>query len=561
MLRTLSIRNILLIERLDLSFTPGLGVLTGETGSGKSILLDALSLAIGARADSELIRQGADQSIITAEFEVLDISKINFILSKHGISVGQNFALRRVVSIDGRSRAFIDDQAVSVALLRQIGGLLVEVHGQLEAHGLSDPTTHRNLVDAYGAYGELLGTVSEAFKTWITAVNNYDTANGNIEKTTREHEFLQHAIDELTLLDPKQNEELELASKRSFLMNAEKSIGSLQEVFKEFDQGNGIESTLRSVLQKVTKIADTGGDLFNDALASLDRALLETNEAISELERISAVIDLDPQELEKIEERLFKLRALARKHNVEVEKLPILLSEMSEQIAVLISGSSNLEGLLKEVDRTKEVYKSVAGMLSQERKATITKLDAAVTNELAPLKLEAASFHTRLVTLHENDWNEFGVESVSFEVKTNPNTATGPIQKVASGGELARITLALKVVLANAYAIPTVIFDEVDSGIGGAAAAAVGDRLSCLAIHSQILLVTHSPQVAARGTTHFQISKNINETGNITLVEELVSNARIEEIARMLSGAEITSEARAAAVSLLDANNKIGAAK
>ena len=256
MLRTLSIRNILLIERLDLSFTSGLGVLTGETGSGKSILLDALSLAIGARADSELIRQGTDQSIITAEFEVLDVSKLNLILSEHGISVAKNFILRRVVSLDGRSRAFIDDQAVSVALLRQIGGLLVEVHGQLEAHGLLDPSTHRNLVDAYGDYGELLGTVSAAFKTWVAAVNNYDKANANIEKVTREHEFLQHAIDELTLLDPKQNEELELASKRSFLMNAEKSIGSLQEVFKEFDQGNGIESTLRSILQKVTKIAD-----------------------------------------------------------------------------------------------------------------------------------------------------------------------------------------------------------------------------------------------------------------------------------------------------------------
>jgi DNA repair protein RecN (Recombination protein N) len=561
MLRTLSIRNILLIERLDLSFTSGLGVLTGETGSGKSILLDALSLAIGARADSELIRQGTDQSIITAEFEVLDASKLNLILSEHGISVAKNFILRRVVSLDGRSRAFIDDQAVSVALLRQIGGLLVEVHGQLEAHGLLDPSTHRNLVDAYGDYGELLGTVSAAFKTWVAAVNNYDKANANIEKVTREHEFLQHAIDELSLLDPKPNEEHELASKRSFLMNAEKSIGSLQEVFKEFDQGNGIESTLRSILQKVTKIADAGGDQFNDAIASLDRALLETNEAINELERISTVINLDPQELEKIEERLFKLRALARKHNVDVENLPNFLSEMLEQISVLTSGSNDLQYLLKEVERTKEVYTSAARKLSQERKATITKLDAAVTIELAPLKLEAASFHTRLVMLNENDWNQFGVESLAFEVKTNPNTATGPIQKVASGGELARITLALKVVLANAYAIPTVIFDEVDSGIGGAAAAAVGDRLSSLAKHSQILLVTHSPQVAARGTTHFQISKNINKTGNITLVGELVGNDRIEEIARMLSGAEITSEARAAAVSLLGSKQRFGGAQ
>ena len=557
MLRTLSIRNILLIERLDLSFNSGLGVLTGETGSGKSILLDALSLAIGVRADSELIRQGADQSTITAEFEIVDTSKINLILSEHGIRVDQNFTLRRVVSMDGRSRAFIDDQAVSVALLRQIGGLLVEIHGQLEAHGLLDPSSHRNLVDAYGNYGVLLGTVSAAFKVWVTAIDSYEKANENIEKTSREQEFLQHAIDELNALEPKQNEELELANKRNFLMNAEKSIVSLQEVFKEFDQGDGIESTLRTVIQKIKKIADAGGDQFNNAIASLDRALLETNEGISELERISTVIDLDPQELEKIEERLFKLRALARKHGVEVEKLPTLLSKLSEQIAILTNGSSNLQILLKEVERSKEVYKSVAGKLSQERKAVITKLDAAITVELAPLKLEAASFHTRLVTLNEGDWNEFGTESVSFEVKTNPNTATGPIQKVASGGELARITLALKVVLANAYAIPTVIFDEVDAGIGGAAAAAVGDRLSCLAKNSQILVVTHSPQVAAQGTTHFQISKSINKTGNVTSVGELVGNNRIEEIARMLSGAKITAEARAAAVSLLNSNHTI----
>ena len=561
MLRTLSIRNILLIERLDLTFNSGLGVLTGETGSGKSILLDALSLAIGARADSELIRQGTDQSIITAEFEVPDTSKLNIILSQHGIRVENNFSLRRVVSLDGRSRAFIDDQAVSVALLRQIGGLLVEVHGQSEAHGLLDSSTHRNLVDAYGNYATLLETVSTAFKVWTSAKNTYEKANENVEKTLREQGFLQHAFDELSELEPKQNEEHELASKRTFLMNSEKSIASLQEVFKEFNQENGVGSTLQTIIQKVKKIADTGGDQFNNVIESFDRALLETNEGISELERISAVIDLDPQELEKIEERLFRLRALARKHGVDVEKLPTLLIDISEQIAIFTSGSSNLQYLLKEVDTTREIYTSAAGKLSQERKAVINKLDAAITIELTPLKLEAASFHTRLIKLNESEWNESGTESVSFEVKTNPNTPTGPIQKVASGGELARITLPLKVVLANAYSIPTVIFDEVDTGIGGAAAAAVGERLSSLAKNSQILVVTHSPQVAARGSTHFQISKSINKTGNITLVGELNGDTRIEEIARMLSGTKITAEARAAAISLLGSSHRPGPVK
>ena len=555
MLRTLSIRNILLIERLDLSFVAGLGVLTGETGSGKSILLDALSLAIGARADSELIRQGADQSTITAEFEILDTLVINTILSEHGISIAQNFSLRRVVSADGRSRAFIDDQAVSVALLRQIGSLLVEVHGQLEAYGLLDPTTHRGFVDVYGDYEDLLDSVSSAFKTWRMAENIYQKAKTNIEKSTREEEFLQHAIDELKVLDPKLNEEHELASKRSLLMNAEKSIESLGEVFKELDQGNGIEATLRSVVHKVQKIADKAEGQFDNAITSLDRALLEINEGVGELERLSTVIDLDPLKLEKIEERLFKLRGLARKHNVDVEKLPILLSEMSEQLSVLINSASNLEVLLKDVERAKADYSMAAGKLSKERKKAINKLDAAVTMELVPLKLEAASFHTRLVMLEEREWNEYGKEHVSFEVKTNPNTEMGPIHKVASGGELARITLALKVILANAYAMPTVIFDEVDAGIGGATAAAVGDRLSHLAKDSQVLVVTHSPQVAARGNTHFQISKTVNKTGNITQVGELSGNIRTEEIARMLSGAKITKEARAAATSLLASND------
>jgi DNA repair protein RecN (Recombination protein N) len=556
MLRTLSIRNILLIESLDLNFGSGLGVLTGETGSGKSILLDALSLAIGVRADTDLIRDGEDQSTITAEFEIYDPSRINSILSQHGISVRNNIILRRVISIDGRSRAFIDDQAVSVTLLRQIGSLLVEVHGQLEAHGLLDTTTHRALVDAYGNYGELLKSVSSAFETWRTAIINYEKVTKNIEKITKEQEFLQHTVNELEALDLKPNEELELASKRSFLMSAEKSIEGLQEVFKEFNQEPGFESTLRSVIQRVKKIADTGGSQFDNALGSLERALLETNEGIRELERISTIINLDPQELEKIEERLFSLRGLARKHNVEVEDLPNLLLELSEQLDFLTGDTSNIGVLFDEAERAKESYKSLADRLSQERKVAITKLDAAVTRELSPLKLEAASFSTRSVLLGEDEWNEFGTETLSFEVKTNPNTAAGPIQKVASGGELARITLALKAVLADAYAMPTVIFDEVDAGIGGAAAAAVGDRLSALARTSQILVVTHSPQVAARGIKHFQITKNMKLNENITIVRELHGNSRVEEIARMLSGKKVTVEARAAALSLLDADHQ-----
>ena len=555
MLRALSIRNVLLIEHLDLSFASGLCVLTGETGAGKSILLDALSLALGSRANTELISQGADQSTIVAEFEIFDKRVIDTVLSDYGISIGQNFTLRRVVSADGRSRAFIDDQVISISLLRQIGGLLVEVHGQLEAYGLLDQTTHRSFVDAYGDYQDLLILVSDSFKTWNRALDKYNKAKLNIEKTAQEEAFIKHAVDELKLLDPKKNEEQELAQKRSFLMSAEKSIGILKEVFAELNQSNGIEAMLRMVIQKVQKMADNGSGQFDNAIAALERALIETNDGVGELERLSRVINLDPIELEKIEERLFKLRSLARKHDVDTDNLPNLLIEMSEKLSNMGNGANYLKVLFNEVELAKKEYETAAGKLTLERKKTIDKLDITITKELKPLKLEAASFHTRLVKLEESDWNENGIENIFFEVKTNPNTEPGPINRVASGGELARITLALKVVLAKAYAIPTVIFDEVDAGIGGAAAAAVGSRLSNLAQESQVLVVTHSPQVAARGSTHLQISKISNEKGNKTEVRMISEGVRVEEIARMLSGANVSEEARAAAISLLESDN------
>jgi DNA repair protein RecN (Recombination protein N) len=561
MLRTLSIRNVVLIERLDLGFGAGLGVLTGETGSGKSILLDALGLAIGVRADSDLVRQGADQSAVTAEFELNDTKQINTLLDEHGIEGASNLVLRRVVSADGRSRAFINDQPVSVALLKQIGELLVEVHGQLETHGLLDPATHRRFVDAYGGYDDLLASVSSGFKNWRAATAEYDKAKANVEKAKRDEEYLRHAVDELQAIDPKQGEEEGLAGKRSVLMNAEQLIETLKEAFQDLNEGEGVESGLRSALQKVEKVADKAGGQFDGAVAALERALLEATEGIAELERVSNLMELDPDELERLEERLFALRGLARKHNTDVEKLPALLAEMEEQLAVLTDGAGNLEKLAKKVETTKASYSVAAKKLSATRKKATDRLDKAVTSELSPLKLEAASFQTRLDPLEESEWNEFGVEYISFEVKTNPNTAAGPIHKVASGGELARIMLALKVVLADADAVPTIIFDEVDAGIGGAAAAAVGDRLARLAEDVQVLVVTHSPQVAARGNSHWQISKVANKEGNITQVGELSGEVRTEEIARMLSGAKITEEARAAALSLLGADESVEAAQ
>ncbi len=561
MLRTLSIRNVVLIERLDLGFAGGLGVLTGETGSGKSILLDALGLVIGLRADSDLIHQGADQSSVTAEFEITDNNEIDALLDEYGIEGGSNLVLRRLLSTDGRSRAFINDQLVSVALLRQIGEKLIEVHGQLETHGLLDPASHRRFVDAFGGYEDLLARVDDDFQSWRSAETAYEKSMINVEKAKRDEEFLRHAVVELQALDLQPGEEEELAGKRSILMNAEQLIESLQDAFSDLNDDNGVESTLRSALQKVERVADKAGGQFDVAVASLERALLEATEGIAELLRVSRVMELDPAELEHIEERLFAMRGLARKYNIEVEALPELLKDMQEQLAVLTDGAGNLDQLAKQAEVAKSEYVAAAEKLSAVRKKVSDKLDKAVTKELPPLKLEAAIFKTRLDPLDEPDWNEFGREYVSFEVKTNPNTAAGPIHKVASGGELARIMLALKVVLADADAVPTLIFDEVDAGIGGAAAAAVGERLARLAEDVQVLVITHSPQVAARGNSHWQISKTGKADGNVTEVGELTGDVRTEEIARMLSGAKITEEARAAAKSLLGAAERVEAAQ
>ncbi len=552
MLRSLSIRNVVLIDRLDLGFDGGLSVLTGETGSGKSILLDSLGLAIGVRADSDLVRKGADQSAVTAEFELKDSSGINLLLAEQGIETAANLVLRRVLSADGRSRAFVNDQPVSVALLRRVSELLVEVHGQLETHGLLDPATHHRFVDVFGGLEPELEKAAGNFGQWREAQATYDQARQEVEKAKKDEEFLRHAVEELRRFDPQTGEEEELSAKRLILMNSEQLIQSLNEASEDLNQGIGVESALQGALQKITKVSDKAGGRLDEAVAALERALVETGEGVVALEAASGSMDLDPRQLEQLEERLFALRGLARKHGVTADELAALRVDMERQLAALEGGAANLDALAKEVDNCRAGYIAAAETLTKKRQAVGEKLDKAVTGELAPLKLEAATFHTKLDPLEESDWNEFGREYVSFEVKTNPNTAAGPLHRVASGGELARITLALKVVLADADSVPTIIFDEVDAGIGGAAAAAVGERLAQLARDHQVLVVTHSPQVAARGESHWRIVKTGDADGNITNVDRLVDDHRTEEVARMLAGAKITDEARSAAGILLD---------
>ena len=549
MLLSLSIRNVVLIDYLNINFENGLVVLSGETGSGKSILLDALGLAIGARADADLVRCNSKLITVIAEFQMPNNGLIEKLLNDHGIEMDSALLLKRTVSIEGRSRAFINDQPVNIAFLKRIGELLVEIHGQLETHGLLDPINHRKILDDYGNYPELLESVSRSFKKWKDAQTLYQSKVEEFNKVKKEEEFVRFSVDELVEINPRENDEQLLSDKRSLLMNAGNLSMVTEEAFEQLT--NSIEPNLREVIQKVMRSLEKAGGKFDQLASCLERSLLEATEAISEIELLSEQLSSRPDDLEKTEERLFRLRALARKHQVPVSELPELLLRLEKQLATLIDGESNLKIMEEEIIGLKNTYKSDCENLTLTRSKVSSELDDLVSLELHPLKLEAARFVTQLIELPESDWNEYGVESISFKVQTNPNTELGPLNKIASGGELARIMLALKVILADSIKIPTIIFDEVDAGIGGAAAAAVGDRLEKLGINTQVLVITHSPQVASRGNNHFRIIKESDKDGNRIILSPLTSISRTEEIARMLSGSEITDEARAAALKLI----------
>jgi len=554
-LRTLSIRNVVVIERLDLTFENGLSALTGETGSGKSILLDALGLATGMRADTDLVRQGQNQSAVTAEFDTPNDPMLSGLLEEQGVEIEDALILRRVVNKDGRSRAFINDQPVSVGLLRQVGDQLVEVHGQMEVHGLLDPATHGGYVDAFGKLEKIRSQVAKAYQGWQTAERSLRRAVQDLEAAKKDEEFLRHAAEELAGMNPKENEEEELAQMRAVMMFGEQVVETLNEAFEDLNAGAGVESGIRSALQKLERAKDKAGGKLDAAVDALDRALVELTDGVSELETAAGSMDVDPSQLEQVEDRLFSLRALARKHGVEVPDLPRLHQEFNEKLQSLESESAHLDTLCREVETSKAAFVAVAGKLTVGRKKAAKAIDKAVQAELPPLKLEAAKFHTHLESISENDWNENGCERLTFEVQTNPNTAMGPIHKIASGGELARLMLALKVVLADADSVPSIVFDEVDAGIGGAAAAAVGERLAKLSDELQVMVVTHSPQVAALADQHWRITKTGDSKASHTSVDPLAPEDRTEEIARMLAGAEVTDAARAAAVQLLSGGN------
>lgn len=552
MLQSLSIRDVVLIERLDLSFGGGLGVLTGETGAGKSILLDSLGLALGQRAEARLVRHGAKQASVSATFEVAAAGPVGEVLEEHGLETEDGgLIMRRLLTADGRSRAFVNDQPVSVALLKRLGELLVEIHGQFESQRLLSPANHRGLLDSFGGLRGAAAETADLWRTWRQAVEAHARAEAEMEAARRDRDFLIHAVAELETLAPEPGEEQTLASQRTMMMHGEHLIDAMNKALAELVRSDGAEESLRSAAHRLQQVAERADGRLDEALAALDRAAIEAAEGQALLEKALGEIDLDPQKLEAVEERLFALRAQARKHDVAVDDLSSLLGRMKAQLSDVEDGGLRLKKLAEAEQQARDAYRRAAESLSAERSRAGAALDKAVSVELAPLKMEKATFVTAVEPLEESLWGERGMDQVTFRVSTNPGAPPGPLNRIASGGELSRFMLALKAVLAASDAVPTLIFDEVDAGIGGAVAAAVGERLAGLARSAQVLVVTHSPQVASRGDRHWRVSKGGAEGAVATRIEALSEEARKEEIARMLAGAEVTEEARAAAHSLL----------
>ena len=557
MLTTLSIRDVVLIGRLDLTFEAGLSVMTGETGAGKSILLDALGLALGQRAVARLVRHGADGASVTAAFDVSDDHPAIDVLTLHGMALDEDsLVLRRMLGKDGRSKAFINDQPVSVQLLKEVGETLVEVHGQFENQRLLNEAAHRPLLDSYGALSAKLDTVRTAFAQWREATEAHAQAEADMEAARRDQDYITHALEELKALDPKAGEESELAGKRTLMMNAEQLVEAMNAAadgLRGDSRGDGgALSQLQGALGRLEQVAEKSEGRLADTIAALVRAQSEATEADALLEIVAAGLDMDPGSLENAEERLFALRALGRKHNVEVDGLAALAAQMAGQVEALEDADARLAELAAAETAAREGYQKAASQLSQARKKAAAKMDKAVAAELKPLKLDKATFSTAIKNIPEDAWGVDGFDKVAFQVSTNPGNPPGPLGKISSGGELARFTLALKAVLAEADPVTTLVFDEVDSGVGGAVADAVGERLEGLSGGCQVLVVTHSPQVAARGTHHWLVSKSDVDPGVLTNVGALSESERKEEIARMLAGAKVTDEARAAADSLLE---------
>ncbi len=554
MLAALSIRDIVLIEKLDIVFESGLTVLSGETGAGKSILLDALGLALGARGDGALVRSGADKGVVTASFSLARDHAMLAELGEQGVDIEGDLVIRRIQNADGKSRAFVNDAPVSINLLRQLGVRLAEIHGQHDDRALIDVGRHRELLDAFAGLEGQERRVGELYRAWRSASGALSTHRALVDKAQADKEFLEHSVKELEAAAVGGDEEEELAATRQLMMGAEQFAGVVREAQDVLVGDGTFEARLNSALRKLEKRREAALGKLDFLVAALDRLMAEWSEARRAADEAEAAFAFDAAELDRVEERLFSLRALARKHKVTASELPSLLSLLETDLRSIYEGGEKLAKLAHAEDAAKEAYFDAALALSQGRCEAARALDRAVMAELPPLKLEKARFETLVASDPERPGPP-GIDRVEFTVSANPGTPLGPLAKIASGGELARFMLALKAVLAVRGSAPTLIFDEIDGGVGGSVADAVGLRLARLARGLQVLCVTHSPQVAARASHHMLISKMEEVRGPgaraVTRIASLSRMSRREEIARMLSGAQVTEEARAQAERLL----------
>lgn len=554
MLQSLSIRNVVLIDKLDLDFKSGLSVLTGETGAGKSILLDSLGLVLGNRAETSLIRQGEDKLSVTAQFSLQkQTPALRALLNEYEIEADDELLIKRSLTRDGKGKIFINDQPAGAKLLKEIGKYLVEVHGQFDNQGLLNPANHLDVLDAYGAYKPLAERTAAAFAAYKKARAARQEAEKNIARAKEDEENLRHWVDELEKMNPRPDEEDELGKKRQEMMNAEKIIDSLNYAYGALTERADVQGAIRSAQSAMDKANTLVDGRYQTIIDMLDQALIDISETVNELEEVSHNVSLNQNELENIEERLYALRGLARKHNVAVSDLPQTLADFRNRLSTIELGEEGIAALRKAEDTAKLDYVKAANELSSARQAAALQLDNKVMSELPPLKMEKARFVTVVEKMDESGWSEKGFNNVYFTVATNPNSPQGPLNKIASGGELARFMLALKVNLAQSSSVATMIFDEVDAGVGGATAQAVGERLARLARDVQVLVVTHSPQVAACGNNHFKVEKSTADNVTTTTVRELTKIEKSEEIARMLAGEVITDAARAAAKVLIGA--------
>ncbi|MGK7755513.1 MULTISPECIES: DNA repair protein RecN [unclassified Roseovarius] len=546
MLRALEIRDILIIDRLELAFQPGLNVLTGETGAGKSILLDSLGFVLGWRGRAELVRQGAGQGEVVAEFDLPEGHAARAVLEEAGLPVEDTLILRRVNTGDGRKTAWVNDRRCSGDVLRALSDTLVELHGQHDDRGLLDPKGHRDLLDEFGGLAGQCDKVRIAWKARSAARKALNEAETKLAEMRAEEEFLRHAVEELDALSPQPGEEAELDTRRRLMQQSERirdDIARAQAALRD-----GAEGQAQDALRWLEGAADKAEGRLEEALAALSRAMVELDEAASGVEDCLEALTFNPLELEETEERLFAIRALARKHGVAPDELAGFAEDVRAQVARLEQGDADLKALQAAVAEADAAYADAAGALSDARARAAGKLDKAVMAELAPLKMDRAVFATQVT---QTDPGETGQDAVTFTVATNPGAPAGPLGKIASGGELSRFLLALKVCLTGGQSGLTLIFDEIDRGVGGATADAVGRRLAGLASDNQVLVVTHSPQVAARGAHHWRVEKRVTKGQTLSTVTALDAPARTDEIARMLSGETITEEARAAAEALM----------